>query len=49
MLMIIAIILIFLWALGLVTSTTLGGIIHIMFMAAVIIVVVKEIWDREIT
>jgi hypothetical protein len=37
--MTIAIILIFLWALGLMTSITMGGIIHILLVAAVLIVV----------
>ncbi len=43
MLMTIAIILIVLWLLGLVTSTTMGGFVHILLVVAVIIVLVRFI------
>lgn len=48
MLMTIAIILIVLWALGLVTSSTLGGFIHILLVVAVIILLVRLIQGRRI-
>lgn len=43
MIMTIAIILVVLWLLGLVTSFTLGGFIHVLLVVAIIIVVVKLI------
>ena len=46
--MTIAIILIVLWALGLVTSTTMGGLIHILLVIAVIVILVKVIQGRRI-
>lgn len=48
MLMTIAIILLVLWALGLVTSSTLGGFIHILLVAAIIIVLIRVIQGRRI-
>lgn len=48
MLMTIAIILIVLWALGLVTSTTMGGLIHVLLVIAIIVVLVKVIQGRKI-
>jgi hypothetical protein len=47
MLMTLASILIVLWALGLVTSITLGGIIHMLLVVAILIVLLKEIRDQE--
>lgn len=46
--MTIAIILIVLWALGLVTSTTMGGLIHILLVIAVIVILVRVIQGRRI-
>lgn len=46
MLMTIAIILLVLWVLGLVTSTTLGGFIHILLVVAVAIILVRLIQGR---
>jgi hypothetical protein len=46
--MTIAIILLVLWALGLVTSSTLGGFIHILLVAAIIIVLIRVIQGRRI-
>jgi hypothetical protein len=40
MLWTIAVILIILWALGLVTSYTMGGVIHILLVIAIIVLVV---------
>lgn len=48
MLMTIAIILIVLWAVGLVTSATLGGFIHILLVLAIIIVLIRVIQGRRI-
>jgi hypothetical protein len=43
----IAVILIALWLLGLVTSYTMGGFIHIMLVIAVIVVIVGFIQGRR--
>lgn len=48
MLMTIAIILIVLWILGLVTSTAIGGFIHILLVVAIIMILVKVIQGRQI-
>lgn len=48
MLMTIAIILLILWILGLVTSSTLGGFVHILLVAAVIIILVRLIQGRRV-
>ena len=44
----IAVVLLVLWALGLVTSYSLGGFIHILLVAAVILVLVRVIQGRKI-
>lgn len=44
----IAIILFVLWALGLVTSTTMGGFIHILLVLAIIVIAVRLIQGRRI-
>jgi hypothetical protein len=49
MLWTLAVILVVLWALGLVTSYTMGGFIHILIVAAVVIVLVRVIQGRRIT
>ncbi len=46
--MIIAIILLVLWALGLVTGSTLGGFIHVLLVIAIIVVLVRVIQGRRI-
>ena len=48
MLMSIAILLLVLYALGLVTSYTMGGLIHILLVAAVVIVLVRLIQGRPV-
>jgi hypothetical protein len=48
MLMTIAIVLIVLWLLGLVTSSALGGFIHVLLVIAVIILLVRFIQGRRI-
>ncbi len=44
----IAIILIILWALGLVTSYTMGGFIHILLVIAIVVVILRVIRGRRI-
>jgi len=48
MLMTLAIVLLILWALGLVTSYTMGGLIHILVVVAVVIVLVRVIQGRRV-
>jgi len=48
MLMTIAIILLVLWAFGLLTSYTMGGFIHILIVVAIIIVLVRVIQGRRV-
>jgi len=48
MLMTIAIVLLLLYALGLVTSYTMGGLIHILLVVAVVVVLVRLIQGREV-
>jgi len=48
MLWTIAIILLVLWALGLVTAYTLGGFIHILLVLAVIAIVIRVIQGRPV-
>jgi hypothetical protein len=47
MLEIIAIILLVLWVLGLVSSYTLGGFIHILLVIAIIVIVLRVIQGRS--
>jgi uncharacterized protein (DUF58 family) len=47
MLWTIAVVLLILWALGLVSSYTLGGMIHILLVIAVIVVVVGLLQGRR--
>ena len=47
MLMTIAVLLLVLWALGLVSSYTLGGFIHLLLVLAIIIVLVRVIQGRN--
>jgi len=48
MLELIAAVLVVLWILGLVTSYTLGGFIHILLVVAVVIVLIRIIRNRRI-
>ena len=43
-----AVILLVLWGLGLVTSYTLGGFIHILLLLAVVTVVIRVIQGRRV-
>jgi len=47
MLWTIAVILIILWALGLVSSYTMGGFIHILLVVALVVVVISVIQGRR--
>ncbi|ALC17760.1 hypothetical protein DSOUD_3034 [Desulfuromonas soudanensis] len=48
MLWTLCVILIVLWLLGIVTSTTMGGLIHILLVIAVIMLLVRVIQGRKI-
>lgn len=48
MLYTIAVVLLVLWALGLVTSFSMGGFIHVLLVAAVVMVTVRLIQGRRI-
>ena len=48
MLWTIAIILVVLWLLGIVTSFTMGGFIHILLVIAIIVVLIKIITGRKV-
>ncbi len=48
MLMTIAIVLLILWALGLVTSTTMGGFVHVLLVIAIIVILIRVIQGRRI-
>lgn len=48
MLMTFAIVLLILWALGLVTGSTLGGLIHILLVVALVVILVRIIQGRRV-
>lgn len=48
MLWTIAVVLLILWALGLFTSNTMGGLIHLLLVIAVIVVLVRVIQGRQV-
>jgi hypothetical protein len=43
MLYTIAIVLLILWVLGLVTSTTMGGLVHVLLVVAIVVVLLRVI------
>ena len=47
MLYTIAIVLIILWALGLVSSFTMGGLIHVLLVIAVVVILLRVISGRS--
>jgi len=47
MLWTIAVILLVLWAVGLVSSYTIGGFIHLLLLAAIIVVLIRIIQGRR--
>lgn len=48
MLYTVAVVLLVLWLLGLVTSTTLGGFIHILLVIAIIVILLRVISGRNV-
>ncbi len=48
MLWTVALVLLLLWALGLVTSYTMGGFIHVLLVVAVVAVLVRVITGRRV-
>jgi len=48
MLWTLAVVLLVLWALGLVTSYTMGGFIHVLLVVAVVVVLVRIIQGRPV-
>jgi hypothetical protein len=48
MLWTLAVILLLLWALGMVSSYTLGGFIHILLVVALVVVVLRIIQGRQV-
>ena len=48
MLWTLAVVLLVLWLLGLITSSTMGGFIHILLVVAVVMVLVRLIQGRRI-
>jgi hypothetical protein len=48
MLWTIAVVMLVLWALGLVTSYTMGGFIHVLLVIAIVVVLVNVIQGRKV-
>jgi hypothetical protein len=44
----IAVVLVVLWLLGLVTSTTMGGLIHVLLVIAVAVILIRVIQGRGV-
>ena len=44
----IAVVLVILWVLGLVTSHTMGGLIHVLLVIAIIVVLLRVIQGRKL-
>jgi Family of unknown function (DUF5670) len=44
----IAVILVVLWVLGLVTSYTLGGFVHVLLVIAVVVILIRVIQGRRL-
>lgn len=47
MLYTIAVVLLILWLLGLVTSTTMGGLVHVLLVVAIVMILVNFITGRR--
>lgn len=45
----IAIVLIILWILGLITSHTMGGVIHILLVTAIVVILVRVIQGKRVS
>lgn len=48
MLWTLAVILLLLWALGMITSYTLGGFVHILLVVALVVVLIRLIQGRRV-
>ncbi len=48
MLWTLAVVLLVLWALGMVTSYTMGGFVHILLVVAVVVVLIRVIQGRKV-
>lgn len=48
MLYTLAVVLLVLWLLGLITSTTMGGFIHVLLVIAIVVVLVRIISGRRV-
>lgn len=48
MLWTLVVILVILWALGMVSSYTMGGLVHILLVVAVVVVVVRLLQGRKV-
>jgi hypothetical protein len=48
MLYTIAIVLLILWVLGLVTSVTMGGFVHVLLVIAVVVILLRVISGRKV-
>lgn len=48
MLSTVAIIMLILWLLGIITSNTMGGFIHILFVIAVVVLLIRLIQGRRV-
>ena len=44
----IAVVLLILWALGLVSSYTMGGFIHILLVLAIVVIIIRVIQGRRV-
>jgi len=48
MLWTIAVVLVILWLLGLITSFTLGGFIHVLLVIAVIVIIIRLVQGKKV-
>jgi hypothetical protein len=44
----IAVVLLVLWALGMVSSYTMGGLIHVLLVVAIVVVLIRVIQGRQV-
>ena len=44
----VAVVLVVLWGLGLITSTSMGGFIHVLLVIAVVVVLIRVIQGRRL-
>jgi hypothetical protein len=44
----IAVVLVLVWLLGLVSSYTMGGLIHVLLVIAVVVILIRVIQDRRV-